>query len=92
MSRKYNDDPDSTEQEIESLIGVRPDGWTYIGTAADANIGIWFRHTPSEDRPEGQPLSWDDLETLNEQYDVVAVESESFGRTGSRLYVEVEDL
>lgn len=85
--RAYNKNPDSFESDVEDLIGVRPDGWTFV----DDGAHIFFRHTPSKDRPEGQPLSWEVLELLNEEYDVQHTESESFGRTGSRLVVTVSD-
>ena len=87
MVRTYNKNPDSFESDIEDLIGVRPDGWTFH----PGYIQIYFRHTPSEDRPTGQPLSWDALETLDAEFDVQQVESNSYGRTGSRLVVRISD-
>jgi len=79
------------KDEIEDLIGVRPDSWTILGSGDDVTIPVWFAHTPSEDRPEGQPLSWNDLQTLNEEYGVVSMCSDSHTRTGSRLRVTLED-
>jgi len=79
------------KDEIEDLIGVRPDSWTILGSGDDVTIPVWFAHTPSENRPEGQPLSWDDLQTLDKEYGVMSVESDSHGRTASRLRVTLEN-
>lgn len=60
------------EDEVEELIGTRPSGWTYHGdTSLDYDANVWFSHRPSEDRPEGQPLTWDQLERLHDEYGVV---------------------
>lgn len=81
----------SFTEELEAVTGVESFTWSYIGNHRDANIGIWFKHTPSEDKPEGQPLSFEQLEALNEAFNVVKVESHSSGMTGSKLLVEVSD-
>lgn len=83
----------SFEDEIKELIGVQVSGWTYHGdTSLDYDANVWFAHTPSEDKPVGQPLSWDALDTLNETYGVYEVTSNSDGKTGSRLCVRLEDI
>lgn len=90
--REY-DDLDNFEKEIAELIGVWPDGWTYHGdTDLDYGANVWFSHTPSEDMPRGQPLTWDELSTLNAEYGIIHVESNSHGETGSRLCVRLDDV
>jgi len=79
------------KDEIEDLIGVRPSSWTILGSDDDVTIPVWFEHTPSKDRPEGQPLTWDNLQTLDEKYGVISVQSDSDGRTGSKLCVTLND-
>jgi len=79
------------KDEIEDLIGVRPSSWTILGSGDDVTIPVWFEHTPSVNRPEGQPLTWDNLQTLNDEYGVMSVESNSNGRTGSELCVTLKD-
>jgi hypothetical protein len=81
----------SLRERIEALTGIESFRWGYIGNAADSNIGIWFEHTPSNNRPEGQPLSWEQIEALNRAFNVESVESHSDGRTGSKLLVEISD-
>jgi len=79
------------KDEIEDLIGVRPSSWTILGSDDDVTIPVWFEYTPSKDRPEGQPLTWDNLQTLDEKYGVISVQSDSDGRTGSKLCVTLND-
>lgn len=79
-----------TKDEIEDLIGVRPSSWTFRGDTDSAYV--WFEHTPSPNRPRGQPLSWDELSTLNEEYGIVEVESHSHGETGSRLCIFLKSI
>lgn len=74
------------ENEIEALIDIPIDGWTYHGdTDLDYDANVWFDH-------QGQPLPWDALDTLNDEYGVVHVESHSHGRTGSKLCVRLDQL
>jgi hypothetical protein len=80
------------DEELQELLDIESFRWGYIGSAVDSNIGIWFEHTPSEDKPEGQPLSFEDLERLNNEYNVVSIESHSDGMTGSKLCVEISDF
>lgn len=81
------------EEEINALIGPDIDGWTFHGdTDLDYDANVWYAHTPSEDKPEGQPLSWEELETLHDEYRIVHVGSDSSGRTGSRLCVRLDDV
>lgn len=81
------------KDEVEALIGIRPSGWTFHGdTSLDYDANVWFSHTPSEDRPRGLPLTWDELDTLNDEYGVIHVESHSNGRTGSKLCVRLNEL
>lgn len=81
----------SFREQVEELTGLESFRWSFIGNAKDSNIGIWFEHTPSPDKPEGQPLTFEQIEALNDEFDVVKVESHSNGRTGSKLLVEVAD-
>jgi hypothetical protein len=81
------------ENDINELLNIDIDGWTYHGdTDLDYDANVWFAHTPSEDRPPGLPISWNDLERLNEEYGVVEIESNSNGRTGSKLCVRLKDI
>lgn len=81
------------EEEINALIGPDIDGWTFHGdTDLDYDANVWYSHTPSEDRPEGQPLSGEELITLHEEYGIVHVASESSGRAGSQLRVRLNDI
>jgi len=81
------------KEEVEELIGIEVAGWTFHGdTSLDYDANVWFSHTPSEDKPEGQPLTFEQLETLDKKYGVVHVESNSHGKTGSRLCVRLEDI
>jgi len=79
------------KDEIEELIGVRPSSWIILGSGDDVTIPVWFKHTPSVDRPEGQPLTWDNLQTLDEKYGVISVRSDSDGGTVSKLCVTLKD-
>ena len=80
------------KEEIEDVCGIESFAWSFIGNHRERNIGIWFKHTPSVDKPEGQPLTFEQLEALDEAFGVVKVESHSSGETGSELLVEVEDV
>jgi hypothetical protein len=51
-----------------------------------------MRMVPTEDRPEGQPLSFESLQALDDEFGVVSVASHSSGRTGSKLEVQLESL
>jgi len=77
--------------EINELIETELANWTFHPKADGYNANLWFAHTPSEDRPPGQPLTYEELERLNAKYDIVSVQSASDGRTGSKLCVRIND-
>lgn len=79
------------EDEVNELIETELDGWTYHPEADGYDANLWFSHTPSEDKPPGQPLSFAELQRLDEAYGVVSVQSVSHNKTGSRLVVRVAD-
>jgi hypothetical protein len=82
----------SFQEELNKLLDIESFRWSFKGNDAHSNICIWFEHTPSEDRPIGQPLSFDDLERLNDEYNVVGIGSHSDGMTGSKLMVEIDNF
>jgi hypothetical protein len=79
------------EDEVNELIDTELDSWTYHPDADGYDANLWFAHTPSEDKPPGQPLSFAELQRLNEAYGVVSVHSASDGMTGSKLCVRIAD-
>jgi hypothetical protein len=81
----------SFREEVEELTGIESFTWSFRGSAMDSNICIWFEWSPSENKPEGQPLSFEQIEALNDAFNVTKVESHSHGRTGSKLMVEVSE-
>jgi len=76
-------------EEVNDLIETELASWTFHPNAEGYSANLWFRHTPSEDRPNGQPLPYEDLERLDQAYDVVSVQSQSDGRTSSKLCVRI---
>lgn len=79
----------SFREEVIEACGVKSFRWSFIGSSADSNISIYFEHTPSKDKPKGQPLSFEQLEALHKKFTIEKVESISSGKTGSELHVEV---
>lgn len=80
------------EDEINDLLDIEIDGWGYFPNAEGYDATLYFAHTPDEDQPPGQPMSFIDLHRLDREYGVVAVYSVSSGRTGSELAVRLEEL
>lgn len=80
------------EDEVTELTGIESVSWTYHPDADGYDANVWFDWTPSEDKPEGQPVPFDALKALDDEYGVVSVGSHSSGETGSKLCVKLESL
>lgn len=82
----------ATEEKIAEVAGTEPSGWTFLPDHPDGyEASILFRHQPHRDGI-GQPLTWEQLQRLDDEYDIHSIESHSDGRTGSKLAVHVNDI
>lgn len=72
--------------EIEEIADVDVDGWIFTPAADDSEATIWFAHS------QGQPVPFGELQKIDDVYGISSIESESNGRTGSRLRVDLANV
>lgn len=81
------------EEEVNALLdGIEIDAWGYYPNADGYDANLYFAWTSDEDQPPGQPISFEDLQCLDDEYGIYEVYSASSGRTGSCLTVRLEEL
>lgn len=76
------------EDRVEDVCGVRPRSWTL--TNEKEARGVLFFSQRIEDE-NGKPLSWDEIEAINDEFDIEEINSCSKGRTSSELLITVLD-
>jgi len=82
----------SFTDDVNDLIETELYSWTFHPSEdLEYSANLYFKHTPSEDRPDGQPLPFEDLQRLHDEYTIISVQSNSDGRTGSQLCVRIAD-
>jgi len=78
-------------EEVEEKTDVVADSWSYFPNADEFSASIWFDHYVKYDEDETLPITWEELDTLNDKYDVACVTSHSDGKTGSRVEVRIKN-